>query len=61
MNKDQIFGIIRHGLTFFGALMVMNGKVDESQWYEVTGAVLSLASVLWSIYDKKTTTPTTGA
>jgi hypothetical protein len=57
MNKEQVFGIIRHGLTFVGALLMISGKVDESQWYELTGAVISLASVVWSIWDKRTVTP----
>ena len=54
MNKEQVFGIIRHGLTFAGAILIINGKVDESQWYEITGAVVSLVSVVWSIWDKRT-------
>jgi hypothetical protein len=55
MNKEQVLGIVRHGLTFVGAILLLNGEVDQFQWSELTGAVLSLASVIWSIWDKRNT------
>jgi hypothetical protein len=53
ITKEQLLGIIRHGLTFVGAILVMKGQVDESQWYEITGAAVSFVSVVWSVLDKK--------
>jgi hypothetical protein len=52
ITKEQVFGVVRHGLTFLGAVLLLKGQVNESQWYELTGATISLISVVWSIFDK---------
>jgi hypothetical protein len=54
LSKDQVMGIVRHGLTFVGAILVVKGGVSEGQWYEISGAAVSFISVVWSILDKKT-------
>jgi hypothetical protein len=53
LTKEQIMGIVRHGLTFVGAILVVKGGVTEGQWYEISGAAVSFLSVVWSILDKK--------
>jgi hypothetical protein len=53
LTKEQIMGIVRHGLTFVGAVLVVKGGVTEGQWYEISGAAVSFLSVVWSILDKK--------
>lgn len=53
LTKDQIFGILRHTLTFVGGLLVMKGLVDEAMVSEVIGGVMSLAGAIWSIVVKK--------
>jgi len=53
ITKEQFLGIVRHGLTFVGAILVMKGQVGESQWYEISGAAISFISVVWSVLDKK--------
>ena len=53
ITKEQVFGVIRHGLTFVGALLLIKGQVDEGQWYELTGAAMTLVSIVWSIFEKK--------
>jgi hypothetical protein len=54
LTKEQVMGIVRHGLTFVGAVLVVKGGVSEGQWYEISGAAVSFLSVVWSILDKKT-------
>ena len=55
ITKEQFLGIVRHGLTFVGAILVVKGQVAESQWYEISGAAISFISVVWSVLDKKPT------
>ena len=52
MLKEQIFGIIRHGLTFIGGLLVMKGLLSDPIWEEITGGVMTLVGAIWSIVDK---------
>ena len=53
LSKDQIFGIIRHTLTFVGGFLVMKGLVDEAVVSEIVGGVMTLAGTVWSIFEKK--------
>jgi len=53
MTKEQVQGIVRHGLTFIGGILVSKGYIDESSLAEVIGASMTLAGVFWSIYLKK--------
>ncbi len=53
MNRDLIFALIRHLLTFVGSLLVTKGVIDAGQAETVVGAAVSLAGVIWSVLDKK--------
>jgi hypothetical protein len=53
MEKEQIYGIIRHGLTAVGGVLVTLGYIDEDIIPEVIGAVMTLVGVIWSYQDKK--------
>ena len=53
LTKEQIMGIIRHGLTFIGGIVVMKGIVDESTMTEVVGGAMTLVGAIWSIIDKQ--------
>ena len=55
ISKEQVLGIVRHSLTFVGAILLVKGQVSEGQWYEISGAAMSFLSVVWSIVDKKQT------
>ena len=55
ITKEQFLGIVRHGLTFVGAILVAKSQVDDGQWYEISGAAVSLLAVVWSVLDKKQT------
>jgi hypothetical protein len=52
LSKEQIFGIIRHTLTFVGGVLIMKGLVDEATLTELTGAVLTLVGGIWSVVEK---------
>jgi hypothetical protein len=53
LTKEQILGIIRHGLTFIGGILVMKGLIDETTVTEIVGGVITLAGTIWSIIAKK--------
>jgi hypothetical protein len=52
LTKEQLMGILRHGLTFIGGLLIMKGVVDEAAVEEVIGGVITLAGTIWSIVVK---------
>ena len=53
MNKEQVLGVLRHALTFFGGVVVAKGIVDEAMVAELSGAVITLIGSLWSVLIKK--------
>jgi hypothetical protein len=53
LTKEQIMGIIRHGLTFVGGILVMKGLVDDTMVSEIIGGIMTLTGAVWSIIDKK--------
>lgn len=53
MSKEQVLGMVRHGLTFLGGLLVTKGLLDSGMAQEVMGAVLTLVGAAWSVVDKK--------
>jgi hypothetical protein len=53
MSQEQIFGVIRHVFTAVGGIIIAKGYISDSMYTELTGAVLTLAGVIWSIDSKK--------
>jgi len=53
LTKEELLGIVRHGLTFVGGLVITGGLIDSGLWAELTGGVLTLTGVIWSIIDKR--------
>jgi hypothetical protein len=53
MNKDQIFGVVRHVLTAVGGILIAKGVIDDALWGEIVGGALSLAATIWSVVDKR--------
>ena len=53
LTKEQIMGIIRHGLRFVGGILVMKGLVDDTMVSEIIGGIMTLTGAVWSIIDKK--------
>ena len=54
MTKEQILGIVRHGLTFVGGILITKGLLDEATSTEIIGAVVALVGTIWSVISKKT-------
>lgn len=53
MNRDLIFALIRHALTFLGSFLATKGVIDAGVAEQLVGGGLALAAVVWSILDKK--------
>lgn len=51
--NNTLSGLIRHGLTFVGGLMVSKGYIDEAILQEVIGAIMTLGGFVWSYLDKQ--------
>jgi hypothetical protein len=52
LTKEQILGIVRHGLTFIGGILITKGLIDESTATEIIGGVITLAGTIWSVIEK---------
>lgn len=55
MTKEQFLGILRHALTTIGGILVTKGYVDESAILELSGAIVALVGVIWSVVSKRNT------
>jgi len=53
LTQEQTLGIVRHVVTAIGAILIYKGKVDASTWTIVTGSVVGIAAVLWSVTSKQ--------
>jgi hypothetical protein len=53
MGKEELLGIVRHALTFVGGIIVTNGLVDQSVMAELSGAVLTIVGIIWSVMNKR--------
>lgn len=52
MTKEQVFGIIRHTLTFVGGLLVMKGLIEESVLEGLISGLITTTGLIWSIVEK---------
>ena len=52
LTKEQILGIVRHGLTFIGGILITKGLIDESTLTEIIGGVITLTGTIWSVINK---------
>ena len=50
---EAALGVLRHILTTLGGGLIAQGLVTTSQWSDAAGAIVTLAGVGWSIYQKK--------
>lgn len=50
--NDKLLGIIRHGLTFVGGVLVTQGVLDDALFAELFGAAMTLIGGIWSVVDK---------
>ena len=52
MNLEQTLGIVRHTLTFVGGLLVTKGYIDETMVEAISGGVMGLIGLIWSVIIK---------
>lgn len=50
--RHVIFGLIRHGLTTAGGVLVTDGVATASDVNTIVGAIMTILGVLWSIWEK---------
>lgn len=53
MTKDMALGLTRHVLTAGGGFVIGKGWIDAASFEAVVGALVTLAGVGWSVYEKK--------
>lgn len=53
MKVAQVEGVVRALLAALGGMLVAQGLLDEGTWATISGAVLTLGTAAWSIYDKR--------
>ena len=51
--KDAILGLVRHGLTAAGTVLVTQGVLDAATAQTAVGALVALAGVIWSVWEKR--------
>jgi len=49
LNRMQVEGITRHILTAAGFYFAANGYGNEDLWVSVTGGLVTVAGLLWSL------------
>jgi hypothetical protein len=52
LTKEQLFGVIRHSMTFIGGIFIAKGFIDETILTELIGGVLTTSGAIWSIISK---------
>lgn len=50
LSAAQIGGIVRALMGAAGGVLIAVGWVDETSWLEISGAIVTLATVGWSLY-----------
>jgi hypothetical protein len=53
MDKEQLFGLVRHALTITGGVLVTKGVIDEGMAAELIGIAMSIVGVVWSFKSKQ--------
>lgn len=53
MKKDQFLGIVRHIITAAGGIVVTLGIMGDDAVSQISGAVLTLAAMGWSVWEKR--------
>ena len=53
MTIIQALAVLRHVLGSLGGAMMGIGVGTEAQWLDISGGIMALAAILWSLYDKR--------
>ena len=51
--KEIVFGLVRHVLTAAGVYFVNEGQLEMTQAETLVGAIMTIAGIAWSIWQKK--------
>ena len=54
MNSDQVGGIVR-AIMAVGAGYALSLGFTDAQWLAITGAVVTLITIIWSVYSNTVT------
>lgn len=54
MTLEQLLGVVRHFLTGFGTILIAYGIFDSVTFEVLTGSIISIVSIIWSVQSKKT-------
>ena len=57
MNVQEVMGVVRAVLSGVGGILVAKGFLGSSDMEIIVGAVVSVATVVWSVLQKRGTTP----
>lgn len=52
-TKEVIMGVVRHILSSVGAAVATAGYVGEADVTAITGGIVAIVGLVWSIIDKK--------
>lgn len=61
MNIDQAKALIRALILSVGAILVKKGITDESGLEDIAGAIATIAPIIWSIVEKRSSATLTKA
>jgi len=50
MNRTQVLGVLRHVLTIGAGILVARGTLTDSGAQELSGGIIAVVGVLWSIF-----------
>lgn len=53
VQKEQIMGLVRHGLTFIGGILVAKGLATEGQIMDIVGMLVTTIATVWSVLSNK--------
>jgi hypothetical protein len=53
VQREQILGLVRHGLTFIGGILVAKGLASEGQVMDMVGMLMTFVGTLWSVLSNK--------
>lgn len=53
VQKEQILGLVRHGLTFLGGILVAKDLASEGQVMDIIGMTVTFVGTVWSVLSNK--------
>lgn len=57
MNKEVMLALLRHALTVAAGGLVTTGYIDADTADQLSGGVIAVIAIGWSIWDKRVKAP----